>query len=82
MSAALPHISLRKWGSTMNTDTGLSALPAEPWSNDACRGYVIHAMEHCGFSQKDIRRVVAELHEVFDFCGPEEARQHYENSPY
>jgi hypothetical protein len=38
-------------------------------------------MENCGFSPSDIRRVVAELHEVFDFCGLEEAQQHFENSP-
>ena len=44
--------------------------------------YVIYAMENCGFSPSDIRRVVAELHEVFDFCGLEEAQQHFENSPY
>ena len=31
----------------------------DEWSNDACRGYVIMAMEDCGFSKKDIRRVVA-----------------------
>ena len=54
----------------------------EKWSNNACRGYVIYAMENCGFSPTDIRRVVAELHEVFDFCGLEEAQQHFENGPY
>ena len=53
----------------MNCDPRLESLLAEPWSNDACRGYVIYAMEHCGFSSKDIQRVVAELHEVFHFCG-------------
>ena len=25
-------------------------LLSQPWSNNACRGYVIYAMEHCGFS--------------------------------
>ncbi|WP_242965569.1 hypothetical protein [Flavonifractor sp. An4] len=39
-------------------------------------------MENCGFSPSDIQRVVAELHEVFDFCGLEEAQLHFENSPY
>ena len=29
----------------------------DEWNNDACRGYVIMAMEDCGFSKKDIRRV-------------------------
>ena len=28
------------------------------WSNDACRGYVIMAMQDCGFTHKDISRVV------------------------
>ena len=45
-------------------------------------GAVIYAMENCGFSPTDIRRVVAELNEVFDFCGLEEAQQHFENGPY
>lgn len=26
----------------------------EEWSNDACRGYVIKAMENCGFHAKDM----------------------------
>lgn len=77
-----PPYLFRKWGSTMNMNTGLSALLAQPWSNNACRGYVIYAMENCGFAPQDIRRVVAELHEVFDIRGLEEAQQHFENSPY
>lgn len=52
------------------------------WSNGACRGYVIRAMENCDFSPDDIKRVVSELHYVFDVCGIEEAEQHYQNSPY
>lgn len=46
----------------MTFDPALSAMMAEPWSNNACRGYVIYAMENCGFSHEDIRRVVGELH--------------------
>ena len=52
------------------------------WGAKCRKAYVIYAMENCGFSPADIRRVVAELHEVFDFCGLEEAQQHFENSPY
>ena len=63
----------------MSCDPVLAAMLARPWNNNACRGYVIYAMENCGFSPTDIRRVVAELHEVFDFCGLEEAQQHFEN---
>ena len=51
----------------MKYDPVLAAMLAEPWSNNACRGYVIYAMENCGFSSEDIRRVVGELHYIFDF---------------
>ena len=64
----------------MNCDPELEALLSRSWSDNACRGYVIYAMERCCFSPGDIRRVMAELHEVFDFCGLEEAQQHFENS--
>ena len=79
--AALPKLS-RKKGRFMNYDPEPAALLSQPWSNNACRGYVIYAMENCGFSPQDIRRVVAELYEVFDIRGLEEAQQHYERSPY
>ena len=59
-----------------------AALLHEPWSNGACRGYVIYAMENCGFMPDDIRRVVSELHYVFDMFGLKEAEQHFQNSRY
>ena len=66
----------------MKYDPELAALLAQPWSNNACRGYVLYAMEHCGFSPTDIRRVVAGHNEVFDIRGLEEAQRHFEDSPY
>ena len=36
----------------MNYDPELAALLSQPWSNNACRGYVIYAMENCGFSPR------------------------------
>ena len=63
-------------------DPMLATMLSQPWSNNACRGYVIYAMENCGFSPNDIRRVVAELYEVFDIRSLEEAQQHFEESPY
>ena len=42
----------------------------------------MYAMENCGFSPEDIRRVVRELHYVFDFKSLDEAQHHYENGPY
>lgn len=66
----------------MNTDPELDALLSQPWSEGACRGYVVSAMERCGFKSTDIERVMRELHEVFDFITPEEAQVLYEQSPY
>ncbi len=66
----------------MSFDPELAALLSRPWSEGACRGYVISAMERCGFKPADISRVMAELHEVFDFISLEEAQALYERSPY
>lgn len=66
----------------MDYDPTLAALLSQPWSNGACRGYVIMAMENCGFSGKDIRRVMAELYELFDFHTLADAEAHYQKSPY
>ncbi|WP_300448657.1 hypothetical protein [uncultured Oscillibacter sp.] len=44
----------------------LSKSTPSRWSNNACRGYVIKAMESCGYKSKDIREVLIELYEVFD----------------
>lgn len=66
----------------MQYNPTLAALLSGPWNNGACRGYVIYAMENCGFSTEDIRRVVGELHYVFDIKTLQEAEEHYQNSPY
>ena len=63
-------------------DEKLQALLYQQWSNGACRGYVIWAMENCDFCPDDIKRVVSELHYVFDIHSLEEAEQHYQNSFY
>ena len=60
----------------------LQQMLSEPWSNNDCRGYVIKAMEDCDFSPEDIKRVVAELHYIFDICAVAEASEYYEKSPY
>lgn len=66
----------------MNYDSELAALLSQPWSEGACRGYAISAMERSGFRPADIARVMRELHEVFDFTSPEEAQTLYERSSY
>lgn len=60
----------------------IPGLETDEWSNDACRGYVIMAMEDCGFSKKDIRRVVGQLYEVFDLNSVEDAKEKYHSIPY
>lgn len=52
-------------------------LQIEPWSNGACRGYVICAMESAGFDHEDIRRVMGELRWVFDTISIKEAERRY-----
>lgn len=66
----------------MEYDPTLAVLLAQPWNNNVCRGYVIYAMENCGFSPEDIQLVLAELYEVFDCRGLEEAEAHFLASPY
>lgn len=66
----------------MEKDLTLDMMLTERWSNNACRGYVIWAMENCGFKPEDIKRMVGELHWVFDMKSIEEADEHYCQSPY
>lgn len=66
----------------MEKDLTLDMMLTERWSNNACRGYVIWAMENYGFKPEDIKRVVGELHWVFDVKSIEEADEHYCQSPY
>jgi hypothetical protein len=66
----------------MEKDLTLDMMLTERWSNNACRGYVIWAMENCVFKPEDIKRVVGELHWVFDVKSIEEADEHYCQSPY
>ncbi len=63
-------------------DKQLETLLDQQWSNNACRGYVIWAMENCDFNPDDIQRVISELHYVFDMKSIEEADRHYCDSPY
>ena len=66
----------------MTYDPEREALLSQPWSESACRGYVIAAMERCGFKPADIDRMMQELHEVFDSLTLDEAQRLYERSTY
>lgn len=60
----------------------IPSMEQDEWSDDVCRGYVIMAMEDCGFSKKDIRHVVRQLHEVFDLNSVEDAKEKFYSSSY
>ena len=53
-----------------------------PGAREPAGGYTILALERCGYQPAEISRVMAELHEVFDFTSPQEAQAHYEHSDY
>lgn len=44
-----------------------------PWSNAACMGYVIMAMQRAGLDERTIKKVVDELPRCFDDTAVEEA---------
>lgn len=50
----------------------------DKWSNNACRGYVIKAMESCGYKSKDIREILIELYERLQ---PQVGRRAYHGEP-
>ncbi len=52
------------------------------WSNAACCGYAIMAMKSCGLSEEEIKCVVHQLLEEFDFHDLSEAEQTYNESSY
>lgn len=45
----------------MSFEADLVALLSQPWSEGACRGYVISAMERCGFKPADIQQVMINI---------------------
>lgn len=47
------------------------------WTNGACYGYCIMAMESAGYSRKQISNMLHYLHAVFDDTTPEEAEKYY-----
>lgn len=47
------------------------------WSNEACMGYLIRAMEIAGFDEEHIRSAVRGMHQAFDELTEEEAEEVY-----
>jgi hypothetical protein len=60
----------------------IQSLFSERWTNGACLGYAIKAMENADFPPDDIRLVALEMRELFDRVSTTEANKHYCNSPY
>lgn len=52
------------------------------WTNGACYGYIIMAMEDAGCSKELIGKVLRHARDVMDFVTPEEAEQKHERSNY
>lgn len=61
---------------------GLGGFDMDRWSNAACCGYAIMAMKSCGLSEEEIKCVVHQLLEEFDFHDLSEAEQTYNESSY
>ena len=47
------------------------------WSNDACMGYCIRAMQIAGFDEEHIRSAMRGMHRAFDELTEEEAGEVY-----
>ena len=53
-----------------------------PFNNNACRGYVIHAMNERKISPELIKNIIDELKYSFDFITEERAEKIYLESEY
>lgn len=55
----------------------------EAWSNYACLGYIVGALERLHYPPEEIEKVVEDLkQEGFDCTDTTEAAEHYINGPY
>lgn len=54
----------------------------EIWSNNACMGYVLYALEHMKKDNKEIEAVLQEIKACFNNYTLDEADNHYCHSPY
>lgn len=60
----------------------MQALMSEVWSNNACMGYVIMALEELKYSEDEIKRIVAAVRNGFEWTTLQEADTHYCRSEY
>ncbi|MGL6105912.1 hypothetical protein [Romboutsia sp.] len=57
----------------------LNLVVDNAFNNDACKGYMIQAMEHVGCTREQIQIVIDELKSVFDEKTVAEAEGYYKN---
>ena len=55
---------------------------SEPWTTAACLGYILSALENLDYDYYQIRAVIAEMKELFDWLSVEEAEEYYRGSKY
>lgn len=60
----------------------LGEMLNQHWSNSACMGYAIIAMESLGYPPEKIQKAVLEMDAAMDAFDLEEAMRRYNNSPY
>lgn len=60
----------------------LDEMLNQRWSNSACMGYAIIAMESLSYPPEKIREAVREIDAAKDAFDLEEAMRRYNNSPY
>lgn len=53
-----------------------------PWSNGACKGYVIAALEALNATPEQIAAVVGSLNEQFELMDVQEAQKLYMDRPF
>ena len=54
----------------------------EPWSNAACLGYAIMALENLEYRDEQIWQMITEMKELFDWVSIAEAQEHCCESCY
>ena len=60
----------------------MDEMMLDQWSNTACLGYVVAALENLGYEPDRISEVLIELHDLFDWLPVDYAEELYADSWY
>lgn len=60
----------------------LQAMLSDPWSNNACLGYTIKALEELNYTPEDVEKIVQGMKDGFECTSVEEADKRYRYSEY